>query len=438
MKRASKEVSSPTDRHTDSAFPWPVFAGLVLFAMVLRGPFVVVSTVTGELTVDLGMTAATVGLLTSLPVLCFGLGAPAAARVIGRLGVERAILVASSGVLAGVLIRSAGGIVTAFAGTLVIGLAITIGNVVSPVLVGRDFRARSATVTGSYTAGLNVGSMLTLSATGPLVSTWGWRPALAVWAVLPILAGLVWIALLRRRAARGTPAPRPAAAQQDSAPGGRVPAAPSRPAQTTAPLRMDNAASASRAPLSTVMRRPSTWLLTVAFAGQAFAYYGLTAWLPTLLADEQGMTRGESGAASSIFQVCALIGAFATPVVINRLGGALPAFLLNGTLWASLPLGLLFAPDQWALWSALGGVAQGGGFVCIFTVVVLRARTLPENRQLSAVVQTGGYTIACLGPVIIGGLHERRGGWPAPLLAVVAAVSILTVLGALSTRGIRR
>jgi CP family cyanate transporter-like MFS transporter len=139
-----------------------------------------------------------------------------------------------------------------------------------------------------------------------------------------------------------------------------------------------------------------------------------------------------------LFQVCAVIGAFATPVVINRLGGALPAFLLNGALWASLPLGLLLAPDLWALWSALGGVAQGGGFVCVFTVVVLRARTLPENRQLSAVVQTGGYTIACLAPVIIGGLHESTGAWSAPLLAAALAIAVLTVLGALSTRGIRR
>ena len=41
-----------------------------------------------------------------------------------------------------------------------------------------------------------------------------------------------------------------------------------------------------------MIRRPTTWMLTIAFAGQAFAYYGLTAWLPTLLADEQGMSRG--------------------------------------------------------------------------------------------------------------------------------------------------
>jgi CP family cyanate transporter-like MFS transporter len=187
-----------------------------------------------------------------------------------------------------------------------------------------------------------------------------------------------------------------------------------------------------------MIRRPTTWMLTIAFAGQAFAYYGLTAWLPTLLADEQGMSRTEAGAASSIFQVAALIGAFGTPFIINRFGGPLPAFLVNGALWATMPLGLLFAPDLWALWSALAGIAQGGGFVVIFTVVVMRARTQRESRQLSSIVQTGGYSVACLGPVIVGGLHDATGGWAASLLAVFAAICALTVLGSLAGRGVRR
>ena len=150
------------------------------------------------------------------------------------------------------------------------------------------------------------------------------------------------------------------------------------------------------------------------------------------------MTRDQAGAASSIFQVCALIGAFAAPVIINRFGGPLTAFLVNGVLWSTLPLGLLFATNLWAVWSALAGVAQGGGFVAVFTVVVMRASTLQENRQLSAIVQTGGYAVASLGPVILGSLHESTGGWDASLLAALVAVIALTVLGSLSTRGLSR
>lgn len=416
----------------------PSYIGLLLFATVLRGPFVVVSTVTGELSTDLGMSATVIGLLTTLPVLCFGLAAPTASQLIGRLGVERAILLSLFGVLVGVLIRSAGGIPAAFLGTLVLGIAITVGNVVSPVLIGRDFRSQTATVTGSYTAMLNVGSMLTLSATGPMVSRLGWQLALVVWIVLPIIAAVVWIPLARRQAAsRREVAPTGSAETSGKPPS----AATQRESQPSTPAGAGTVAGQpgpTSARLSTVLRRGTTWMLMLAFAGQAFAYYGLTAWLPTLLSDEQGMTRDQAGAASSIFQVCGLIGAFATPVVINRLGGPLTAFITAGAGWASLPLGLFFAPDFWPLWSALGGAAQGAGFVSVFTVIVIRAKTLRENRQLSAIVQAGGYVIGCLGPVLVGGLNEGTGGWKVPLLTVLAAVATFATMGSLSARGIRR
>lgn len=391
----------------------PAMVGLLLFALTLRGPFVVVSTVTDELTTQLGMSTTAIGLLTSLPVLCFGLAAPGASALIARLGVERSVLLSLAGTAIGVLIRSTGGVPGALIGTLILGLAITVGNVVSPVIIGRDFRSRAATVTGVYTGALNVGTMITLTATGPLVTQFGWQVALAAWAVLPVIAAVVWVPLTRQRAAAQA---RKAAGRAAAEVAGTPP---------------------TSVRLATLMRRPTTWMLTIAFAGQAFAYYGLTAWLPKLLADEQAMSRDQASASSSIFQICALIGALGAPFVIYRFG-PLAAFLIFGALWSTMPLGLLFASDQWAVWSALAGVAQGGGFVAVFTVVVWRAATQRENRQLSAIVQTGGYVVASLGPVILGALKESTGGWDASLLAVLLAICVLTVLGALSCNGLRR
>ncbi len=386
-------------------------AGLLLLALNLRGPLVAISAVAVDLQTDLGMTAGTVGLLTSLPVLCFGLASPAASGLIGRLGIEISVLATLLVIFVGILVRSAGAVPAAFVGTLLIGLAITVGNLLGPLIVGRDFRQRAALMTGAYTAALNVGSMLVLAVSGPLAVAFGWQVALAAAAVVPVVAAVVWVPLTTR--ARRRPA---------------APAAPA--AQRSKPV--DPAV-----PGSSVFRRPSTWLLTAAFAGQAYAYYGLTAWLPSVLGDELGMTRGEASAASSIFQIAALVGAFGAPVIINRMGGPLVSFLFNGILWSALPLGLLFAPDLWVLWSASSGIAQGGGFVTIFTVVVWRARTLRENRQLSSIVQTGGYCVAALGPTVLGLLHDSTTAWTASLLTVFAGTMALMLLGASATVGAR-
>jgi CP family cyanate transporter-like MFS transporter len=110
---------------------------------------------------------------------------------------------------------------------------------------------------------------------------------------------------------------------------------------------------------------------------------------------------------------------------------------LISLFWTVMPLGLLFAPEHWLLWSIFGGAAQGGGITIIFIVIVRMATTDTDARRLSALVQGGGYAIAALGPLAIGGLHDVTGNWQAPMLGVFAATLVLGVSGVLSSRRVR-
>jgi len=71
-------------------------------------------------------------------------------------------------------------------------------------------------------------------------------------------------------------------------------------------------------------------------------------------------------------------------------------------------------------------------------VIVWRARSLRENRQLSSIVQTGGYCVASLGPTVLGALHDATASWTAALLTSFAGVVVLTVFGASASIGARR
>ena len=119
------------------ALPW-VVVGIVLVALSLRGPIIAPTPVITQLQSDLGLSAATAGLLTGLPVLLFALATPLASKLIGRFGPEAAVLVCLSGVLAGTVVRSAGPAPVVLAGTVVIGAAIAVGNIVVPVIIRRD------------------------------------------------------------------------------------------------------------------------------------------------------------------------------------------------------------------------------------------------------------------------------------------------------------
>ncbi|WP_369137133.1 MFS transporter [Modestobacter versicolor] len=391
-----------------AVLPVLLLTGVLLVALNMRGPLVAIAPVVDDLRRDLDVTAGTVGLLTSIPVLCFGLAAPLASLLIARTGVHRAVLVSMAGVLAGTLLRSLGSPGTAIAGTVVLGLAITVANVVVPVVIGRDFPGATNVVTAAYTAALNLGSTLTSALTAPLAEVVGWQAALASWGLLVAVAAAVWTAALRRQVAR--------AAAAEAA--GNAPPPPPPPG-----------------PTRSVWRRPVAWGLTLAFAGQAFAYYGTTAWLPTLLADENGMTRAAAGISSSLFQVLAIVGAFAVPALVAWWQRPSLVLLAITVVWATLPVGLLLAPSLWALWCCLAGIAQGGGLTVVFIAIVRRSGDLTENRRLSAMVQGGGYVVAATGPLVLGAVHDATGGWSVPLLVVLGAVVVMAVAGTASAGG---
>ncbi|MGD9531275.1 CynX/NimT family MFS transporter [Pseudonocardia sp.] len=398
MTTAASTTRSPA-RQAATA-PVLLVGAILLLALNMRGPLVAVSPVAGAIQEDLGIDAATVGLLTSLPVLCFGLATPAAALLLRWLGLRRGVLLALGVLVAGTLVRSTGDLPEAIAGTLLIGAAITVGNVAVPVVIGRDLAGHAGAVLGMYTAALNLGSMLTLSLTAPIAGATNWRVALAAWSLMVLVAAVVWWWAMRAAADGDASGPRP-------------------------PVPADRTAW---------WRRPVVWGLTLAFAGQAFAYYGVTAWLPLLLRDELGMSTAAAGVSASVFQIAALVGAFGVPVLLRLAADPRIAVLVVGLAWLALPLGLLLAPGAWPVWSAVGGAAQGGGLTVIFALVVLTARDLDENRRMSALVQGGGYTVAATGPLVVGAVHEATGGWTAPLLVVLAAVLVLLVAGLASAR----
>lgn len=400
MTTASPTRSRPLQA---SAAPVLLVGAILLLALNMRGPIVAVSPVTGAIQDDLGIDAGTAGLLTSLPVLCFGLATPAASLLLRRTGLGRGVLLALGVLVAGTLVRSMGGLPAAIAGTLLIGAAITVANVAVPVVIGRDLRAHAGAVLGMYTAALNIGSMLTLSLTAPIAGATNWRLALAAWSLMVVLAALVWWWALSTTADRDTAAPEPAAA-------------------TDGPRWW---------------RRPVVWGLTLAFSGQAFAYYGVTAWLPLLLRDELAMSTAAAGVSASVFQISALVGAFGVPVLLRLCRDPRVAVLVVGLAWIALPVGLLLAPGSWPVWSAVGGAAQGGGITVIFALIVHTSRDLAENRRMSALVQGAGYTVAAAGPFVVGAVHEASGGWTAPLLVVLAAVLVLLVAGLTSARPAR-
>ena len=355
---------------------------LVLVGLCLRSPITSLAAVLPDIQADydLGPTAA--GLLTSLPVLCFGVGAAVISGVARRFGINRVMVVSLLLLTVLVGIRPFTGSAMLLLATAGIGLAITAGNVLLPVVVRRDFPTHQGKVMSAVTTSITGGAALAAIATIPLWLAFGWRWALAAWALLMLAAAVAYFFFTGPEDATD---------------------------ETTSP--------------SGVWKMPGAWALAVFFGLNSGLFYASTHWLPTFLPEVAGITTARAGFAASVFQFVGLIGAITVPLLVSRIYNRQAFAVGVSGLWVVYTLGLLFAPTWYLAWMVAGALAQGGVFALLLSLYVLRAPNLSMVRDISGMTQTMGYFISATAPVSVGAIFEWTGSWTAGL-ALLAAMSI--------------
>jgi CP family cyanate transporter-like MFS transporter len=364
---------------------------IVLASLNLRPAVVSISPVLGEIRADLGLSATAAGVLTTLPVLCFGLLAPLAPVLARRWGLERALFVSLVVLCVGFALRLVPETWGLFAGTVVAGCAIGLGNVLLPALIKRDFADRIGLMTGLYSMALSGGAALAAGLTLPVATAAGldWRGALATWGVLAVLGVLVWV---------------PRALRPD-------------PAGATA---FGAGAGVAR---SAVWRSPLAWAVTVVMGMQSLSFYAVNAWLPEIMV-ALGRTPEAGGWLLALCNLAGILGSFVTPVLAGRMRRQRGIGIVLVVLVGSGLLGLALAPGAAALWVVLVGLGQGGGISLALTLMALRARDAAHTSELSGMAQSAGYLLAATGPLGLGLAHDVTGAWTLPLLLLVAAAAV--------------
>jgi MFS transporter, CP family, cyanate transporter len=363
----------------------------VLTGLNLRIAVASIPPIVDELRSDLGMSATAAGLLTATPVLCFGVLAPVAPMLARRFGAERALLLALIPLFVGVLGRAVGSTFALFAGTLLAGAGVASANVLVPSVVKGQFGRRVGGITGVYVATLTGGAALAAGLTVPLERALGWEAALALWAVPAAIAVVVLaLAVLPDRAA---------ATGRGGGGGARQ-----------------------------LLGDPLAWQVTLYMGLQSFVFYAALAWLPSILRDD-GFSAETAGTLLALYALGGIPGALVVPVLATRMRDQ--RLLATGVtvLEAVALLGLLVAPDAALAWVVLFALGQGGAISLALTLMVLRAPDPRRAAELSGMAQAIGYSIAALGPLAVGALHDWSGDWSLPLAALLVTTAPLLAVG---------
>lgn len=374
-----------------------VVLGILVLGFNLRPAAVSVGPVLGEITAGLGMSGATAGILTTLPVLAFagfGAAAPGLARALGAHKVTLASLVA---VVVGLGARSLTGSVPLFLLFSLLALSgMATANVLLPSLVKLHFPSRVGLMTSLYTTamatGLTMASVLTVPVSQALGS---WRWGLATWAVTALVAALPWIGLLRHDL---TPEDTP-----------------------------------HTITLGQVARTRLGWAMAAFFGLQSLQAYSIFGWFAQVYRDA-GFSATTAGLLLGVITAMSIPLSLWVPAQTARMRR--PGWLVTGLVlcYPAGYLGLMLAPVAGAwVWAVLVGTAASV-FPLVLTLIGLRARTGAGTAALSGFTQSVGYLLASVGPFGVGVLYDLTGGWTVPLSVLLVLVVPQLVAGLIAAR----
>lgn len=388
----NETLASPGPAHKKSQAL--LFIGILLIALNLRPALASIGPLVDDIRLDTGLSNLFLGLLTTLPLLAFGIVSVLAPVFTKRFGIGRVLLFAMALLTVGILIRSTSWLPALYIGTVLLGVAIALGNVLLPTLTKQNFSSNSGIVTSVYSSFMGIGASLAAGLSVPLADDLGlgWRGSLRVWAILSVLAFCMWIPQLWRL---------------------------KRVRSDRDPFKA----------IKHMVGQRLAWNVAMFMGFQSFTFYVLLAWLPELLVNRDFNTE-DAGWLLSLSQATGFLGSLTVPFIAGKKKNqrSTVLFLISFELISLLGLLIPGSGPEW-IWVSIAGFVLGGSFGLALLLLVLRSKDTETAAELSGMAQSAGYFIAATGPILIGSLFDLTGSWSYPIAALILIAFIKLYVG---------
>jgi len=351
-----------------------LITGILLISINLRTSIASVGPLIPFIREDLGLSNGLAGFLTTLPLLTFATFSLFAPAIGKKMGMGRAVFLGISILTAGVILRVVGGIELLLLGTAMTGIGIVIANVLLIPLIKVRLPQKLGLMTALLATMMSLFAAIAAGFSVPIAVdlNFGWRGSLSSWAIFMVIALLFWIPQLTRPKA---------------------------------------GMSTSLAKAKNVWKSKLAWQITIFMGCQSVMYFTLTAWLPDMLI-ARGWSPVEAGAVSSIMQLISLVGSYFAPSILIRLKQQSGVILRVGIGYIIGFLGLFLESEIMTYLSlTVIGLGMGASLSIAYTLISLRTAEDQTTAKLSAMVQSSGYYLAALGPILFGVSLDLFGSW---------------------------
>ncbi|WP_305752268.1 CynX/NimT family MFS transporter [Mammaliicoccus sciuri] len=373
-----------------------LFIGILLIGASLRAPITSVGIALPSIKETLNLSNTSVSLITIIPLLSFAVISLFAAKISHKFGLERTVFGALILICIGIALRAITGVSWLYIGTVLIGVGIAFGNVLTPGIIKMNFPLRIGIMTGYYTVVMNIFGSASSYVTAPLVKHFNYNIAISLIGIVTFIGIIIWSFQLNKHETVNS-------------------------SQTTTNIN--------------VWKSPLSWQITLLMGGQSMIFYSLINWLPEFLLSH-GTPINEAGIYLSILQLAIIPLTFVTPIFAEKMKNQVLITFVTGLLFVLGILTLMLQPNWAFLGIILIGIASGLAFGLVNTFFGLRTENGLTAAKLSGMSQSVGYLFAAIGPLLFGILHDATNSWNMSFGILLVTSIIIMIIGSRAGRNI--
>ena len=373
-----------------------ILLGIILLGMILRTPITSVGAIIGPPKNLLEINNTVAGLITTIPLIAFAIFSPFVAKISNKIGLEKTLYLAAIVTSIGLLLRFYINTSVFFVTTFIIGVGLTVGNVLLPGLAKKYFPENLGVMTGFYAVVMNVSASVAAGISYPILSSnvggekFSTGLAVNIWLIVSILNIVIYAIITKNSKSERI---------EDKKSGGKG-----------------------------YLRSLKMWSVMLSMGLQSALFYCSVSWFAEIMISK-GFTPSEAGLLLSISQFAQFPSTFLVPVLAEKIKNKLiiPIFIAMGYV-VSL-IGMIYIQGNFALMTiyiVLFALAGGGSFSYVMYLFLAKSKNEEEAADISGLAQAGGYWLAAIFPPLLGYVRDVL-NWDVAIYILIMTASLLFI-----------
>ena len=373
-----------------------IILGVIFLSLILRTPITSVGAILGPLKSILDINNTVAGFITTIPLIAFAIFSPMVAKISNKVGLEKTLLLAAIIISIGLGLRFHINTYIFFITTFIIGVGITIGNVLLPGLVKKYYPEKLGLMTGFYAVIMNIGAAVAAGISYPILSfniggeKFSTGLAVNIWIIIAVINIFVYTVMSKNSNV--------------------------------------NEAKDNHEKVHGYFKYSKMWTIMLSMGLQSALFYCSVSWFAEIMISKD-FSPETAGLLLSISQFAQFPSTFIVPILADKVHNKLiiPVVITIGYL-VSL-VGMLYTSGNFVLmltFIIIFALAGGGSFSYVMYLFSVKSRNESEAADISGLAQSGGYLLAAIFPPLLGYIRDIS-DWNKALYVLILTTAVLLI-----------